>query len=73
MSKTIPFEESMAQLQTIVSQLEKGDLSLEDSLLQFEKGISLARECQSVLNKAEQKIEILSAAKTNPESDSLDE
>jgi len=73
MSKPIPFEKSMAQLQTIVMQLEKGELSLEESLQQFEKGISLARECQGILNKAEQKIEMLSAAKTNPESESTDE
>lgn len=73
MTKPISFEKSLTQLQTIVTQLEKGELSLEESLQQFEKGISLARECQDLLNKAEQKIEILSAAKTTPESDSANE
>lgn len=73
MTKPISFEKSLTQLQTIVTQLEKGELSLEESLQQFEKGISLARECQDLLNKAEQKIEILSAAKTTPESDSTNE
>lgn len=59
MTKPISFEKSMTELEEIVIQLEKGELSLEDSLKQFEKGISLARKCQEVLNHAEQKIEIL--------------
>lgn len=66
MSKPIHLEKSMAELQEIVMQLEKGDLSLEDSLKQFEKGITLARKCQDVLNQAEQKIEML--ADTNSKS-----
>lgn len=69
MSKPIHFEKSMSELQDIVSQLEKGDLTLEDSLKQFEKGITLARKCQDVLTQAEQKIELLSAMKTPLESD----
>jgi exodeoxyribonuclease VII small subunit len=73
MSKPIPFEKSMAELQDIVIQLEKGELSLEESLQQFEKGIALARECQGILNTAEQKIEILSATKTPPKSENSDE
>ena len=63
MTKPIHFEKSISELQTIVNQLEKGELSLEESLKQFEKGISLARKCQDILNQAEQKIEILSATK----------
>ena len=63
MSKPIQFEKSISELQDIVTQLEKGELSLEDSLKQFEKGISIARKCQDVLNQAEQKIEFLSANK----------
>lgn len=73
MSKPISFEKSLSQLQNIVTQLEKGELSLEDSLEQFEKGIALARECQDLLNKAEQKIEILSANHNISESDSSHE
>ena len=45
-------------------QLEKGELSLDDSLKQFEKGINIARSCQDVLTSAEQKIEILSSTKS---------
>ncbi len=59
MTKTIQFEKSIADLDTIVTQLERGELSLESSLKQFEKGIKLARQCQATLNAAEQKIEQL--------------
>lgn len=61
MSKDIHFEQSISDLEGIVRQLEKGELTLEDSLKQFEKGIGLARRCQEVLQQAEQKIEILTA------------
>ncbi len=61
MTKPEHFEQSITQLETIVSRLEKGDLHLEDALLQFEKGIHLARTCQTTLRQAEQKIESLSA------------
>lgn len=59
MTKPIHFEKTMIELEEIVMQLEKGELSLEDSLKQFEKGITLARRCQDVLSQAEQKIEML--------------
>ena len=66
MTKTIHFEQSISELEEIVKQLEKGELSLDDSLKQFEKGISLAKRCQEVLQQAEQKIELL----TNNQSSS---
>lgn len=59
MTKPISFEKSIQELEEIVSLLEKGDLSLDESLKQFEKGVSLARMCQEKLTNAEQKIEIL--------------
>lgn len=62
MSKKINFEKSIGELEAIVNQLEKGALSLDESLKQFEKGIRLARECQETLSKAEQKIETLTQA-----------
>ena len=69
MTKPIHFEKSMAELQDIVERLEKGELPLEDSLKQFEQGITLARQCQAILTQAEQQIEILAACKTSPEDD----
>jgi exodeoxyribonuclease VII small subunit len=57
MQKT--FESSLAELEQIVERLEGGDLSLDDSLELFEKGIKLSRECRSRLQDAERRIEIL--------------
>jgi exodeoxyribonuclease VII small subunit len=53
------FEQSMAELQQIVSELEENSLGLEASLAQFERGIGLLRNCHLFLEQAEQKIEIL--------------
>ena len=53
------FEEALQELERLVSSMEEGELSLEDSMKAFEKGIKLTRECQAALQKAEQKIEIL--------------
>ena len=54
------FEKNLETLEQLIDQLEKGELSLEESLQRFEQGISLARRCQDSLKTAEQKIEILS-------------
>ena len=53
------FERSLSELEGIVEQLEQGDLSLDDSLRQFERGVQLTRTCQNALKQAEQKVEIL--------------
>jgi len=55
----LKFEEALAKLEKIVSQLEAGDLPLEKSLKVFEEGVKLARHCAQQLEKAEKKIEIL--------------
>lgn len=52
-------EKSLAELEKIVERLEAGDLTLDDSLKQFERGIALTRQCQTALRSAEQKVEIL--------------
>jgi len=53
------FDEVLKELEGIVSTLEKGDLNLEESLKNFEKGIKLSTYCLKKLNEAEKKIEIL--------------
>ena len=53
------FEEALEELERLVSSMEEGALSLEDSMTAFEKGIKLTRECQTALQKAEQKVQIL--------------
>ena len=57
----IPFEEALAQLETLVERMESGELSLEESLASFERGIALTRNCQQALDEAEQKVSILTA------------
>lgn len=56
---TPDFERSLAELESIVDKLEAGDLSLDESLKQFERGVQLTRVCQTALKQAEQKVEIL--------------
>lgn len=53
------FEQSMQELETIVQQMESGELPLEKALEQFERGIKLARLSQQKLEQAEQKVQIL--------------
>jgi exodeoxyribonuclease VII small subunit len=53
------FERSLAELESIVEKLEQGELSLDESLRHFERGVQLTRVCQSALKQAEQKVEIL--------------
>lgn len=53
------FEKSLQHLEKIVSQMESGELGLEESLEQFEKGIKLARNCQDKLANAELRVEQL--------------
>ena len=53
------FEDSLAELEQIISKMEQGDISLEESLESFERGVSLTRTCQKALQEAEQKVSIL--------------
>ena len=53
------FEDSLKQLETIVNQLEKGDLPLEDSIKLFEEGIHLSSVCKEELDAAEGKVQML--------------
>ncbi len=50
------FEEELNELNKIAEQLEKGDLSLEDSVQKFEEGMKIAENCNKALDKAEKKI-----------------
>jgi exodeoxyribonuclease VII small subunit len=53
------FEDALSRLEVIVSQLEKGDLSLEQALQLFEEGVNISRFCNGKLVEAERKVEIL--------------
>ena len=58
-SQELKFEEAIADLEQLVEQLECGDLSLEDSLAAFEKGVGLVRYCNQRLSEVEKKVELL--------------
>lgn len=53
------FETKMQELEKVVNSLEKGDMNLDESLVQFEKGMKLSKECNKMLEDAEKKITIL--------------
>ncbi len=57
MSQT--FENSLAELEQIVAEMENGDLPLQQALALFERGVHLSRYCQQQLNDAERKVELL--------------
>jgi exodeoxyribonuclease VII small subunit len=56
---TFNFETALQELNTLVEELEQGQLDLEKSLENFEKGIGIIRQCQAALKVAEQKIQLI--------------
>ena len=63
------FEQALTELEGLVDALEQGELSLEDSLAAFERGIQLTRTCQRVLDAAEQRVRILTDSRPDAEPD----
>src|SRR4051794_5498329 len=59
------FEDALRELQRIVADLEEGTLGLEESMQRFEKGVGLLRQCHQTLERAEQKIQILTRMDPN--------
>ncbi len=57
--ENMAFEAALDELDSIVNELESGDIALEDALKKFERGIALARNSQQKLTQAEQRVEIL--------------
>lgn len=58
-NKTFNLEKSLAELESLVEELESGDLPLDKAMKKFEEGIKLTRGCQAALKEAEQKVEVL--------------
>ncbi|MFK0571173.1 exodeoxyribonuclease VII small subunit [Endozoicomonas sp.] len=58
-NESFAFEQSLAELETLVQKMESGDMSLEASLKTFEQGVRLTRDCQKALTDAEQKVQKL--------------
>jgi exodeoxyribonuclease VII small subunit len=57
----VDFEKALGELERLVDQMEAGEMSLEDSLKAFERGVKLTRHCQSALRNAELKVRKLTA------------
>jgi len=55
------FEQSLTELEALVTRLEQGDVPLEEALKTFERGVALTRQCQTALRTAQQKVEVLLA------------
>ena len=53
------FEESMKKLETIVTELENGNLNLDESVKKFEEGMKMAKQCNNILEKTDKKITII--------------
>ncbi len=58
-NKSTGFEHALSELETLIEQLESGDLSLDQSLQQFKRGVELTRHCQGILSQAQQVVEQL--------------
>jgi len=58
-SREKSFEESLAELESLVTAMEAGELPLDEALRQYERGVQLTRECQAALQTARQKVQIL--------------
>ncbi len=67
------FEESLGELEALVERMESGELSLEESLSAFERGIALTRSCQQALQAAEQRVEILTARTPDAATEPFDD
>ncbi|MCH8228404.1 MAG: exodeoxyribonuclease VII small subunit [Proteobacteria bacterium] len=63
------FEQALSELENLVEQLESGELSLDQSLQQFKRGVELTRHCQGILKQAQQIVEQL--IETNDESSAV--
>ena len=59
MNEDINFEDAMKQLESIANELEKGNLTLDESVKKFEEGMNLSKKCKDFLNSAEKKITML--------------
>ena len=71
-AKDFDFEATLAELEQLVERMEQGEMPLEDSLRDFERGIALTRQCQQALKDADQKVQQLSAKQADADLQSFD-
>jgi len=67
------FEKALSELENLVSKLESGELSLDQSLEYFKRGVELTRHCQSVLDQAQQTVELLTHSDTAAEQPAIED
>ena len=65
------FEQALSELEALVEHMESGEISLEDSLKSFERGVALTRTCQQALAKAEQRVEILTSGSIDADTEAF--
>jgi len=70
--KNITFEEKIASLEKIVREMELGSTPLDESLEAFEKGVSLVKECNKILESATQRVDIIKQSGIEEESDKIE-
>jgi len=56
---SLAFEDALAELEGIVTELERGDIPLEETVARFERGVALSRRCEDRLNEAEARLAVL--------------
>ena len=66
------FEDAIKELGGIVSKIEQGEIPLQDSLTQYERGMALIKHCQTILKKAEIRIEKISESEAKTQQDEED-
>ncbi|MCX5639044.1 MAG: exodeoxyribonuclease VII small subunit [Planctomycetota bacterium] len=64
----LSFEEAIKELTSIVSKIEQGQIPLQDSLEQYERGMALIKHCRGILQQAEKRIEKISAEEKSEDS-----
>jgi len=67
------FEKALSELENLVSKLESGELSLDQSLDYFKRGVELTRHCQSILDQAQQTVELLTHVDAADKQTAIDE
>ncbi len=65
----LPYEEAVEEIEAIIERIESGEIGLEESLAQYERGTRLIRRCRAVLDRAEQRIEELDARASEAAAD----
>lgn len=70
--ETLDFETALSDLEALVEKMESGELSLEESLQEFERGMALSEECQKVLKEAELRVKTITDKYLNDDEDQED-